>query len=794
LILDENFLKKEVKLFGFLKKNTLQKSGSQSHVNQPAIIPPPKNRAGVIFDGFQQPELRINPAKHFVNLQYKQEIDVCDSGQKTSDLESKLFLSKNAPIPSITTNSVPTLSFAKTVNNFTTKSNNLTGLNKAVDASKVNLSSHEHTAESVERIHLPLSVVVRSLPEDILSISAEEAIAYAEKTCATVSMPFDEIFTKLPSGKIDVPLWMISEQIPPFFLKEKVGLNRTINLPLSDVVSRIPTGKLAKPVNVMSLFDYKSINSPFTPATGKLEEEKSHVQFVYRQHTNQAVIQQGSTAEHSDSNLHQINLTDPSVVDKSRPKPPVGTISDSALLSSKGMKTVFKNTLTDLQSTSPEQAQKDYEQHISFHNIPLSAQLPKLTPPPKHIIKPPLNTVPNISIAPTTKNKPTIIGGSSHFAQPISTTSREKLAFLAKSAAEQRGFSITGQKLISEEQTKIFAFKENLKEHTLIESVSQPVNKISYTEKSPENPTESAFVQKELNQTENHLGHSPFSTVINEKTKNFAKLAPTKLSKPTSELDPFLPTEKSQTFASRGFYEKDLRSLAVEASYKEEISKLGSDIASTEKSRETEKNNSEQRQGSLPDFIQANDDYGQKSKLGSQNQTLSVTKKMQEFVTVDTSVSPKRFSISESASSSKSAPVYQNSRLALARWLGLESDSPVPIESVPVLLTSSPYIKGAAVVDTEGLTLASRLPSEITENSIGDLTLRLYQLAKKAASEMGSIFEGQCVVTLGRWTIQITHSTPFFLVTFHDGLDFPPALSRRLRKVVTALVRQETLG
>ncbi len=121
----------------------------------------------------------------------------------------------------------------------------------------------------------------------------------------------------------------------------------------------------------------------------------------------------------------------------------------------------------------------------------------------------------------------------------------------------------------------------------------------------------------------------------------------------------------------------------------------------------------------------------------------------------------------------------------------MPAGEPLTLARIPALLAQNPYIRGAAVVDEEGLTLSARLPDGVSEPAVAALAARMFDQLRSAAAEIGSDFADQVLVNLGRWTVQITFEKPFFIVTFHDSPSFPPALSRRLRKVSRALVRQE---
>ncbi len=139
-------------------------------------------------------------------------------------------------------------------------------------------------------------------------------------------------------------------------------------------------------------------------------------------------------------------------------------------------------------------------------------------------------------------------------------------------------------------------------------------------------------------------------------------------------------------------------------------------------------------------------------------------------------------------------PAVERTHAALARWLGVEHSQDLSIPSLPALLVQLPHVKGASIIDSDGLTLGSKLPEGLTPSHVSSAARKIYAQLKLAAEEMGSGFDQQVVASLGHWTFQVTCAEPFYLVTLHEHAHFPPATKRRLRRVAQALVARETEG
>jgi predicted regulator of Ras-like GTPase activity (Roadblock/LC7/MglB family) len=130
-------------------------------------------------------------------------------------------------------------------------------------------------------------------------------------------------------------------------------------------------------------------------------------------------------------------------------------------------------------------------------------------------------------------------------------------------------------------------------------------------------------------------------------------------------------------------------------------------------------------------------------------------------------------------------------RRALARWLGDPLSGPLIMADVPKYLNQLPYVKGSALVDGDGLLLASLLPKEVTASAVSGLTGKLFGQVTEMAKELGAGETPQVLVSAGRWVLHITHRRAFYLVVFLGTSNPPASLLRRLDKILMALERQE---
>jgi predicted regulator of Ras-like GTPase activity (Roadblock/LC7/MglB family) len=97
-------------------------------------------------------------------------------------------------------------------------------------------------------ISLPVGMIVRLLPPEILSVAPQQFEASAEAS-QEFALPLSLIHHQLPTGRIELSVQDLSQYLPRTLLKsdaELAGhLSQTINLPLSDVYARIPPDLLA---------------------------------------------------------------------------------------------------------------------------------------------------------------------------------------------------------------------------------------------------------------------------------------------------------------------------------------------------------------------------------------------------------------------------------------------------------------------------------------------------------------------------------------------------------------------
>jgi predicted regulator of Ras-like GTPase activity (Roadblock/LC7/MglB family) len=90
---------------------------------------------------------------------------------------------------------------------------------------------------------IPLAVILRALPAEVLTADAE-SLAASEAAQQGVALPLDNVLSMLPSGKVEFSLRDFSKWIPQGYLHPVESLGAAadtfVRLPLHDVVSRIP--------------------------------------------------------------------------------------------------------------------------------------------------------------------------------------------------------------------------------------------------------------------------------------------------------------------------------------------------------------------------------------------------------------------------------------------------------------------------------------------------------------------------------------------------------------------------
>ncbi len=110
------------------------------------------------------------------------------------------------------------------------------------------LTSSSSMPENLGSIQLPVGMILRCLPPDVLQASLTEFEA-SGAAATEVPLPLQTILSQLPSGKVELPARDLLALVPAGFLKsheEIEGLLGTlVSLPLMDVVMRIPPNLLA---------------------------------------------------------------------------------------------------------------------------------------------------------------------------------------------------------------------------------------------------------------------------------------------------------------------------------------------------------------------------------------------------------------------------------------------------------------------------------------------------------------------------------------------------------------------
>jgi DNA uptake protein ComE-like DNA-binding protein len=100
----------------------------------------------------------------------------------------------------------------------------------------------------VGRINLPIGMILRCLPPEVLAADISEFDA-SGAAATEIGLPMNLILGQLPSGKVEMTLQELVPHFPPGYLQPTESITsylpNLINLPLMDVVMRIPPDLLA---------------------------------------------------------------------------------------------------------------------------------------------------------------------------------------------------------------------------------------------------------------------------------------------------------------------------------------------------------------------------------------------------------------------------------------------------------------------------------------------------------------------------------------------------------------------
>jgi hypothetical protein len=98
------------------------------------------------------------------------------------------------------------------------------------------------------RINLPIGMILRNLPPEVLAADISE-FETTGAAATEVGLPMNMILGQLPSGKVEMTLQELIPHFPPGYLQPTDALTNylstMVNLPLMDVVMRIPPDLLA---------------------------------------------------------------------------------------------------------------------------------------------------------------------------------------------------------------------------------------------------------------------------------------------------------------------------------------------------------------------------------------------------------------------------------------------------------------------------------------------------------------------------------------------------------------------
>lgn len=667
-------------------------------------------------------------------------------------------------------------------------------------------------------ILIPFVSLVRALSHKFLANKTGPQFYQNNLENYYIRYPLNRVLEQLPSGQLQLSIAEIADQIPKNFFNPGVEYSKVI-MPLNEIVSQLPESVLKEINRIRSQLktDVVGVSSQMNePFSQDFEALAGKVPSSTGKNAPNAIINRPvNTLAYLNTEAEKNPAKNELIFQVAAKNLPQEKLEFSKRPGVESQIRTFSEQNEPKNFSDNSFGRHFYSQTAKSDTATTNQKLKRENISPTET---PLGGVPQkVSLSPTSDRKPPAIGGPSRLGQHRIQSTTESLAALAELASETSKIYNSG----NNPQQLNDVFKK-----TSLLSAAKATDLIE--EKSLHHDLRSLAARPEELKSETQERHTELPPVATRGTNPAPKIF----------VNPPLPSNKSSnttrfsSLASKNLEEistlKSQNPLAASSIPEQQLLKQEKYTHSQRLAAE----HHPEAEGVHESFV------GQHSSPISQNRTLELPKPIlknnpgDQFsriapnnADVDTvfkksSIRPDNITeqASDASSSTEQKPQFatnimqpassktdlgleitrpqqgigSGNNFSLARWLGIKMSKPLPIETVPALLSNSPYIKGAAVVNSEGLTLAAHTPQGLSEHGLGALTLRLYNQAREAAREVGSPFEGQCVVSLGRWTLQITHQAPFYLVTFHDGLDFPPALARRLRKVAAALARQES--
>ncbi len=121
-----------------------------------------------------------------------------------------------------------------------------------------------------DTIMLPLGMILKSVPREVLQIDPDQVITSPSVAAATVHVPAEHVIAQLPSGSVAVNFEVFRNQIPPQFLAPEPVLaaawDTPVKLPLAELVNRIPQTLMARRTSQRFIGqEMQEIDAPFTP-------------------------------------------------------------------------------------------------------------------------------------------------------------------------------------------------------------------------------------------------------------------------------------------------------------------------------------------------------------------------------------------------------------------------------------------------------------------------------------------------------------------------------------------------
>ena len=131
---------------------------------------------------------------------------------------------------------------------------------------------------SKDNLSLPLGLILSLLPHEVLANQDSLITSSREISNKTVDLSLKDVLSQLKTGKVELTLGLIVQQIPIYFLRQPIQNDVKIRLPLSEVILRVPQKLIMPSSSRVTIFPgYKSIEPPFKPSDGALHEDTCEI-------------------------------------------------------------------------------------------------------------------------------------------------------------------------------------------------------------------------------------------------------------------------------------------------------------------------------------------------------------------------------------------------------------------------------------------------------------------------------------------------------------------------------------